>query len=151
MELAQKNTDLKKEIQDRKKTQEKIKYLAYHDPLTGLPNRLLFNDRLQQAIFQTSCTETITAIFFLDKKLPVDRIKIAMPLVHGISICVWFIKTQSSSLRFLFSFIGIQDRYIIIDLLVRYFTCYFHSSVIRQKEHHTFIFITIFTNIYRQY
>lgn len=66
IELGQKNTDLEKEINEHKKTQEEIKHLAYHDPLTGLPNRLLFNDRLQQAILQTSRTETLLAILFLD-------------------------------------------------------------------------------------
>jgi PAS domain S-box-containing protein len=39
-----------RDITLRKQTEETIRSLAYHDPLTGLPNRLLFHDRLSQAI-----------------------------------------------------------------------------------------------------
>ena len=35
------------ELQEK---QERLNYLAYHDPLTGLANRLLFDDRLQHAL-----------------------------------------------------------------------------------------------------
>ncbi|MBI5186994.1 MAG: response regulator [Nitrospinae bacterium] len=38
------------DITENKKEQDHIKSLAYHDALTGLPNRLLFNDRLAHAI-----------------------------------------------------------------------------------------------------
>jgi GGDEF domain-containing protein len=36
------------DITERKRAEEQIKSLAYHDALTGLPNRLLFNDRLSR-------------------------------------------------------------------------------------------------------
>ena len=39
------------DITERKQTEEKLQYLATHDPLSGLPNRELFNDRLQQCHF----------------------------------------------------------------------------------------------------
>jgi len=38
------------DVSDRKLAEAKISYLAFHDPLTGLPNRALFNDRLDQAL-----------------------------------------------------------------------------------------------------
>ena len=38
------------DITDQKKASENIEYLAYHDVLTGLPNRLLGRDRLDQAL-----------------------------------------------------------------------------------------------------
>ncbi len=38
------------DISALKQLQEKLDYLVYHDPLTGLPNRLLFEDRLEQAL-----------------------------------------------------------------------------------------------------
>ena len=38
------------DISERMKIEEKLRHLSYHDMLTGLPNRLLFSDRLKQAI-----------------------------------------------------------------------------------------------------
>ena len=38
------------DISERKQTEQKIRHLAFHDVLTGLPNRRLFRDRLTQAI-----------------------------------------------------------------------------------------------------
>jgi diguanylate cyclase (GGDEF)-like protein len=45
---------------------EQIAHLAEHDSLTGLPNRLLLNDRLSQAIARASRKDTGMAILFLD-------------------------------------------------------------------------------------
>ena len=39
-----------RDISQRKKYESKLKYQAMHDPLTDLPNRLLFIDRLEQAM-----------------------------------------------------------------------------------------------------
>lgn len=39
-----------RDVTGRKLAEEKIKHMAYHDPLTDLPNRALFFDRLHQAI-----------------------------------------------------------------------------------------------------
>ena len=38
------------DISDRKAAEERIRHMALHDALTGLPNRLLFHDRLAQAL-----------------------------------------------------------------------------------------------------
>ncbi len=46
--------------------QEHVKYLAYHDPLTGLPNRALFNDRLTHALHHTRRSGKRVAMLFLD-------------------------------------------------------------------------------------
>ncbi len=54
------------DITERKQTEERIRQLAYHDILTGLPNRALFNDRLQTAIAQASRTSRKIAIMMLD-------------------------------------------------------------------------------------
>ncbi len=45
---------------------EKIAHLAEHDPLTGLPNRLLFNDRLGQSIARVNREGKRLAVLFLD-------------------------------------------------------------------------------------
>ena len=57
---------LNNEIADHLKAQERIKYLAYHDHLTGLPNRLLFSDRLNQSIFLAPRIEGTIGVLLLD-------------------------------------------------------------------------------------
>lgn len=50
-----------------RKTQElMMKHQAYHDPLTDLPNRIMFEDRLEQALAQARRNGTLLALFFLD-------------------------------------------------------------------------------------
>jgi len=51
--------------------QNKMKSIALHDALTGLPNRLLFKDRLQHAIAQARRKGKMLALFFMD----LDRFK----------------------------------------------------------------------------
>jgi diguanylate cyclase (GGDEF)-like protein len=53
-------------ISDYKAAAEKVQYLAYHDALTDLPNRYLFNDRLRQAIACAERKEQLLAILLLD-------------------------------------------------------------------------------------
>ncbi len=50
------------DITDRKKAEEKSTYLAYHDALTGLPNRLQFKERLEQFVEANSKI----AVLFID-------------------------------------------------------------------------------------
>ncbi|MBC7954214.1 MAG: EAL domain-containing protein, partial [Rhodospirillaceae bacterium] len=57
------------DITERKKTEERIKNLAYFDVLTGLPNRRLFTDRLQVAIANAHRHGSSLAIMFLDLDL----------------------------------------------------------------------------------
>ncbi|WP_018151091.1 sensor domain-containing diguanylate cyclase [Leeia oryzae] len=54
------------DITERKKTEERMLYLAFYDPLTALPNRLLFQERLQQALFQQSRYGAPFSLLFLD-------------------------------------------------------------------------------------
>ncbi len=55
-----------RDISERKAAQEEIKRLATHDILTGLPNRMLLNDRLQQALIATRRDNSHGALMFLD-------------------------------------------------------------------------------------
>jgi diguanylate cyclase (GGDEF)-like protein/PAS domain S-box-containing protein len=54
------------DISERKKTDEKLQYIAHYDALTGLPNRVLLSDRLQQAIAQASRNHSTIAVVYLD-------------------------------------------------------------------------------------
>lgn len=49
-----------------KKSEERMQMMAYYDPLTGLPNRALFRDRLEQAIASAERYDRQLALMFLD-------------------------------------------------------------------------------------
>jgi len=55
-----------RDISERKSAQEEIHYMAMHDQLTGLPNRTLLNDRLQQALATSKRENSRGALMFLD-------------------------------------------------------------------------------------
>ncbi|HSK47442.1 MAG TPA: EAL domain-containing protein [Coriobacteriia bacterium] len=55
-----------RDITERVRAQETIKRMAYYDPLTGLPNRALFLERLDQAIARAKRTSQPVAVAFLD-------------------------------------------------------------------------------------
>ncbi|CAI4030666.1 EAL domain-containing protein [Nitrospira tepida] len=59
------------DITERRRIEEHIHHLAYYDSLTGLPNRLLFRDRAQQALAAAKRHEAMLGILFLD----IDRFK----------------------------------------------------------------------------
>jgi diguanylate cyclase (GGDEF)-like protein/PAS domain S-box-containing protein len=59
------------DITRAKESQAKLDHLAHHDPLTALPNRLLFHDRLQHALQQAARNKTQLAVLFID----LDRFK----------------------------------------------------------------------------
>jgi diguanylate cyclase (GGDEF)-like protein/PAS domain S-box-containing protein len=54
------------DITERKRSQDEIKQLAYYDVLTGLPNRRLLLDRLNQALAQAQRYQRSLAVMFLD-------------------------------------------------------------------------------------
>lgn len=64
--LIDANQRLKEEIADREELQAKSQYLAYHDSLTGLGNRLLFKEQLDEALKDVSVTPHPLAVLFLD-------------------------------------------------------------------------------------
>ncbi|MBS1190564.1 MAG: domain S-box/diguanylate cyclase protein [Rhodocyclaceae bacterium] len=59
------------DISDRKEAEAYIHHLAYHDPLTGLANRLLFRDRLDTALRQAQRSNRPLAVLMMD----LDRFK----------------------------------------------------------------------------
>jgi diguanylate cyclase (GGDEF)-like protein/PAS domain S-box-containing protein len=67
------------DVTDRKRMEAELERLALYDPLTGMPNRALFSDRLSHAIERRGRTEA-AAVYFLD----LDRFKrINDSLGHG--------------------------------------------------------------------
>jgi len=54
------------------KAEQEIRHLAYHDVLTGLPNRMLFMDRIDQAISRAQREDSQFALLFLD----IDHFKV---------------------------------------------------------------------------
>ncbi len=68
------------DISNQKRIQRNLHQLAYYDTLTGLPNRLLFHDRISQAIKCAHRDETGFALLFVD----LDRFKdVNDSLGHG--------------------------------------------------------------------
>ncbi len=59
------------DISESRRLVRTLEHQASHDELTGLPKRILLNDRLKQAIFQAHRKHGLVAIFFLD----LDRFK----------------------------------------------------------------------------
>ncbi|MTI81733.1 MAG: EAL domain-containing protein [Firmicutes bacterium] len=60
-----------RDITERKQAEEKIRFLAYHDYLTNLPNRLYFTDRLKETIKKAEKDRKDFSVLFLD----LDRFK----------------------------------------------------------------------------
>ncbi len=57
---------VQQDVTEKKALEQKIEYLAYHDALTGLPNRLLFNDRMRQMLNQAKREHLQFALLFVD-------------------------------------------------------------------------------------
>lgn len=60
------NSRLRREVKLRKSAERRIRYVATHDELTGLPNRNLLSDRLEQAILQHQRSNKAFCMMFLD-------------------------------------------------------------------------------------
>lgn len=70
-DLVNTNIDLEKVIQKKEDAEQSLQYLAYHDELTGLPNKNLLIDRINQSIKISLRDNQQMAILFLD----LDRFK----------------------------------------------------------------------------
>ena len=91
------NDNLANEIAARKLVEEKIRYIANHDELTGLPNRVLFIDRLEIARKLALRNKKKLAIFFVD----LDGFKIINDSL-AIKPVIWFYRKSHGVCRRLF-------------------------------------------------
>ncbi|GGG60850.1 sensor domain-containing protein [Paenibacillus radicis (ex Gao et al. 2016)] len=55
-----------REITERKKYEEHLEHLSYHDPLTELPNRRLFNALLEQALLEAKRSKRLLGVMYID-------------------------------------------------------------------------------------
>ncbi|MCF8179683.1 MAG: EAL domain-containing protein, partial [Sulfuritalea sp.] len=70
-ELATANARLSAEVDDRQQAEDRMRHMANHDALTGLPNRRLLHDRMRQAMALAHRSEHKLAVLFID----LDRFK----------------------------------------------------------------------------
>ncbi|MGK5027865.1 EAL domain-containing protein [Janthinobacterium sp. RB2R34] len=70
-ELAGANALLQGEIAERRQAEARVHHMAYHDSLTGLPNRALLADRLERAMLASQRSGGKLAVMFID----LDRFK----------------------------------------------------------------------------
>jgi diguanylate cyclase (GGDEF)-like protein len=65
-ELSERNEQLQHEIAERERIEAQVRHQATHDMLTGLPNRMLFHDRLDDALRQAAAGGAGFALVLLD-------------------------------------------------------------------------------------
>lgn len=66
IEVARDITDRLRIEKELRESKSRLYRLAHHDSLTGLPNRLLFKDRLEQTMLKAKRTKGKVAVLFLD-------------------------------------------------------------------------------------
>jgi diguanylate cyclase (GGDEF)-like protein/PAS domain S-box-containing protein len=55
-----------RDVTERRELENTLTHLAFHDALTGLPNRLLFQDRIAHALAQAKREKTVVGVLFVD-------------------------------------------------------------------------------------
>ncbi|AGK96187.1 diguanylate cyclase domain-containing protein [Clostridium pasteurianum] len=82
------------DITERNKNDEHISFLAYHDSLTGLPNRKLFYLKLEQTLYQAQLNNAVFAVLYID----FDGFK-AINDTYGHQIGDFVLRTSSQKLK----------------------------------------------------
>lgn len=66
LQLEALNHELQQDIARRKQAEDKLERLAFYDPLTGLPNRRLMEDRLEHSLASSARQQSYGALLFID-------------------------------------------------------------------------------------
>jgi diguanylate cyclase (GGDEF)-like protein len=110
--LSQLNRNLFKEMSKQRSIEAKLRedekllrQMAYYDTLTGLPNRALFNELLQQALTRAEHTKSKVAILFID----VDKFK-KMNDTYGHDFGDKFLKVIATRLKQILKDNGVAAR-----------------------------------------
>lgn len=64
--MQEKNSEIMSLNEEIKKSQQKVTDIAYHDLLTGLPNRYYLTNKLNDIIVQCQCKDRFLGVFFID-------------------------------------------------------------------------------------
>lgn len=64
--LKRSAAELYRSNDELKRRQDRLQYLAYHDPLTGLPNRKLFNEQLEESLLWAQNNNLMVGLLFID-------------------------------------------------------------------------------------
>ena len=105
--VYERTKELHKEVEERKKLEQKLLKMATHDALTGLPNRRLLTEQLQCAIALSKISQKSIALLFLD----LDGFK-QVNDVHGHQVGDRLLVEISGRLR------GIAETYLSFPNLV---------------------------------
>ena len=65
-DLARGIAEYRGAVEERRRAERRVEFLAHHDMLTGLPNRLLFEERLAQELLRAPRTSERVAVFAID-------------------------------------------------------------------------------------
>ncbi len=71
LRVQERTAQLQAEVDERRSAEARLDHLAHHDPLTGLPNRLMFTEQLKKSINNAGRGERRLAVLFID----LDRFK----------------------------------------------------------------------------
>ncbi|MEA5623131.1 EAL domain-containing protein [Nostoc sp. UHCC 0251] len=130
-ELVKANQELLTEITERKRVESQLLHLAFHDALTGLPNRAAFMNRLRRAIdYSKRHSDYLFAVLFIDLdrfKLINDSLghikgdKFLLAIANKLEVCVRSIDTAArlGGDEFTILLEGIQDVSDVIKAVER--------------------------------